>query len=153
MSTTDRITQTRALQIVEAYGGDPDTWPRGERAAVIALSQSSPAVSESIARARRLDALLAEDAIPDMPAGLAERLQPPARLAGAADKGRLRLGFGGRLPAYAVAATLCLGVFVGFIGDRAAVSPYSNSETLIAAALSGAESSFLSYTETPEEGA
>ena len=43
---------------LEAYGADPDRWPAAERAAALALLQSSPAAAQSQRDAAALDQLL-----------------------------------------------------------------------------------------------
>jgi len=50
---------TRLKRLIEAHGADPQRWPPDERAAALALLESSPEAQALVAEARRLDALLA----------------------------------------------------------------------------------------------
>lgn len=60
------MTRERALEIIGAYGAAPARWPDTERAAVLALAHSDPAVHEALAAAGPLDTLLCNWAL-DVP--------------------------------------------------------------------------------------
>ncbi len=63
----------RFLAMVDAYGGDPERWPAGERDAALILARSSLDAARALASARTTDALLqsASDRGIDDQAGLA----------------------------------------------------------------------------------
>ncbi len=58
---------SRFRAIVEAYGANPERWPRGERNAALAFREAEPEAAEPIlAEARALDVLLNEATIRDL---------------------------------------------------------------------------------------
>jgi hypothetical protein len=61
------MTPERFQEILDAYGGDANRWPAGERAAAEALAARSPAAQRARAAAQRLDRLLDRLPIPDAP--------------------------------------------------------------------------------------
>ena len=59
------MTETRALEIIAAYGADPARWPAAERAALRALA-ARPAVAAALVNAAALDGLLGDWARADV---------------------------------------------------------------------------------------
>jgi hypothetical protein len=57
---------SRLSAILEAYGADPARWPAGEREAALALTRSSVPAARALAEARLLDAMLQQQAFPDI---------------------------------------------------------------------------------------
>jgi hypothetical protein len=56
------MNETRLLELIDAYGADPERWPAGDRAAALALLARSAAARTALAEASELDRLL--DAAP-----------------------------------------------------------------------------------------
>ena len=81
--STAGMTLNRLRTIVEAYGADPRRWPEAERGSAETLVAESAAARDLVARAGRLDAVLAE-AVADVPDAALARLTaatafPPPR--------------------------------------------------------------------------
>lgn len=101
--------ERRFREILDAHGGDPRRWPEAERAAAAAFLRDHPQAEEWRAEAAALDAML--DAAPAPPPSdlLARRI-----LAGAPKPASVT-----RFAGAALAASLALGVLLGFGGVRA----------------------------------
>ena len=56
----------RFSAILEAYGADPQRWPSDEREDALALTKSSVPAARALAEARALDAVLLQQAFPDI---------------------------------------------------------------------------------------
>jgi hypothetical protein len=56
----------RFSAILEAYGADPQRWPSDEREDALALTKSSVPAARALAEARALDAILLQQAFPDI---------------------------------------------------------------------------------------
>jgi hypothetical protein len=56
----------RFSAILEAYGADPRRWPSDEREDALALTKSSVPAARALAEARILDAVLLQQAFPDI---------------------------------------------------------------------------------------
>jgi hypothetical protein len=52
------MNETRLKRLIEAYGAEPERWPAGDRAAALALLDTSAEARAMMAEARRLDQLL-----------------------------------------------------------------------------------------------
>jgi anti-sigma factor RsiW len=68
------MTEERLRALVDAYGGDPQRWPPGEREAALGVLQSSSQARAAVAQARELDAKLGEASAVPVPAALTNRL-------------------------------------------------------------------------------
>ena len=109
------MTEDRLIELIEAWGADPDGFPEAERAAAKALLAAHPQrFAAALAEARALDAALAR--MPDV-------LPPPAlteALVASAPKPRHAAG-GFRVPKFAPwapasgAAALAAGLFIGLM--------------------------------------
>lgn len=118
--TDKTLSEEELVALIGAYGADPEAWPEATRAAAgAALALPSPAVSEALAEARALDALLAD--LPEFrpPAGLAKRIladapSPPRAAGGVWRRLKERALPGGQLwPAGAALASLVMGLLIG----------------------------------------
>ena len=54
------MNETRLKRLIEAYGAEPERWPAGDRAAALALLDTSAEARALVAEARRLDRLPAD---------------------------------------------------------------------------------------------
>ena len=104
--------RTRAIEIIEAYGGHPAAWPDAERAAAEALVAEDIRLRTMMTEARELDRVLRDwacelvaatevDAMAAADAALAARAEPPGR------RWLPRAAFGGLL-----AASLAVGALL-----------------------------------------
>ncbi|WP_084398386.1 hypothetical protein [Henriciella aquimarina] len=115
------MTDERLLELIDAYGADPMSWPEAEREAALARLKAYPARFEgALEAARQLDHAFAADTMPDAPSGLAERIladapaQSPARGAGLGARLKTILFPNGlRWPAGATLAALMMGLMAG----------------------------------------
>ena len=157
MTSRPDITHQRVLDLIEAYGSDPGTWPEAEREAAMALLRAQPARFEAaLAEARMLDAAFAGAPVPDVPAGLAERILADAPVARpvsgggeslAARLGRFIFPNGARWPAGATLAALLMGVSAGLATAPAtAGEEYESTEEQVLYAALGFDS-FDTYVQ------
>jgi len=120
------MTEARLIELIEAYGGDPEAWPEGERAAALALLSKSEAAQAALSEARALDGLLGAG-------GGTVRADGPlkARIAAIPEPKRVGLlaglwPFGG---IWQPAAGLAAAAVVGFIlGTGAPAAPDSGAD-------------------------
>ncbi len=119
--TDTGMTATRVLELIEAYGGAPDTWPEAERAGAQALIDAQPEVFEAaLLEACRLDGLIAVRPEVEPYTDLYERILDDAPMAevrgrsGLAWFKSLILPQGIRWPAGAAFASLMIGVVGGY---------------------------------------
>jgi len=101
------VTQTEALELIAAYGGDVARWPLEARTGVLALAGADPVVAAALADAQALDTLLAGWAA-DVPGRQFEAaaLIPMSRELPPARRLRARWFAGGTLAASVAAALL-----------------------------------------------
>lgn len=111
----------RLQQLLESYGADPERFPEQERQAARQLLQQVPELSELVQEQAQIDALLAEEALPEPSADLRRALaEIPVRHAHQVGW-RALWPFGSLWqPAMAGAAALCMGIWFGATGE---VSP------------------------------
>lgn len=85
---------SRLSAILEAYGAAPERWPPDEREAALALTKSSVPAARALAKARTLDAVLAEQAFPDIAEDSDRFTQLHAAIVSAAGRRTTRTWFG-----------------------------------------------------------
>lgn len=160
MTSRSTITQDRVLDLIGAYGSDPESWPEDEREAARALLREDPARFEAaLAEARLLDEALLRAPVPDTPAGLAERILADAPRAQSARTGLRALAArfgdfvfpnGARWPAGATLAALVMGMSAGLVTVPANASEdYDSAEEQVLYAALG----FDSFDTYGQEGA
>ncbi|MGE3143253.1 MAG: hypothetical protein AB7L65_08010 [Hyphomonadaceae bacterium] len=126
------MNMTRFKAILDAYGAAPRRWPEAERAAAEAFAAAHEECAALLAEARALDGVL--DAMePHAPSELLfarvmRKAPKPALIARAAWK-----------PAAALAACAIFGVVLGFGGGALAPQSADATDTMISAALQGAD--------------
>lgn len=116
------MTETRVLELIEAYGPEPAAWPEAERGAAEAVLRAAPdAFADAIEGARLLDAALADLPEPQAPAGLAERIIASAPTASAntqpgfLSKVKSWLTIGGSIiPSASALASSAVGLIIGY---------------------------------------
>jgi hypothetical protein len=113
--------RTRLAEVLDAYGADPARWPAAERDRLKAHVENTPDLQALLIEAREIDRILASAKPPSVPAGAAARLlaqvgqQKPAATVipfGRA-RARPRPSIWSWGAAAALAASFCLGIFLG----------------------------------------
>jgi len=131
-----KMTESRAREILAAYGGDPARWPRAERGALRRAIRRDPALAAAAREARALDrALAADDGRTDssrLEDAILARAPAPAA----------PIGFGGRIPAFAASAALIAGAVLGFGGALATVDTADPTESMLASAFASSDDMF-----------
>jgi hypothetical protein len=101
------MNETRLLELIDAYGADPERWPAGERPAALALLARSAAARTALAEASALDHLLDAAPAPVAPtADLAARVLARAPRAAVRVRRPLRRFVATALPVAAAAGFL-----------------------------------------------
>ena len=125
----------RVLEVIEAYGADPQVWPDEDRAQVEAAIAQAPDLYEAaLNEARLLDEVLSLETVPEPPISLFEDvLRAAPRGASTQSTSRvwwLRALFpdGVRWPAGAAFASLAMGVGGGFSYAATGPEPYTETE-------------------------
>ncbi|MEM9054823.1 MAG: hypothetical protein AAGB16_05810 [Pseudomonadota bacterium] len=151
--TEIRITIERVLELIEAYGAEPGGWPKEERVSAKALLAAQPdQFATALAEARKLDALLLEEQMPDPSTGLADALLAAApqpveqqqNLFGSL--GSILFPQGVRWPAGAALASLMMGL-VGGYAYASTGAGYDQAESAYYSAFGFDESSTWLATE------
>ncbi|WP_300393591.1 hypothetical protein [Henriciella sp.] len=148
----------RLYDLIAAYGAEPMAWPEDERdAAMVHLKAHPDRFAVALDEARALDLAFEREALPDVPAGLAERIleaAPAAHSALAGWAGRLRemvFPNGLRWPAGATAAALVMGVSAGiFSAPATADDGYQTAEEEVVYAALGYDG-FEAYIQEVDE--
>lgn len=130
--------QERFFQIIEAYGAKPERWPDAERADAEAFVTANPDLAAmALAEARELDAILGPaeadisdllerrilQGLPELPAAAAPRWIAPA----------------------AVAASLLVGVFIGFASGALTVGTGSEADAIYAEVFGGFDEDWVDW--------
>jgi hypothetical protein len=100
------MNETRLLELVDAYGADPERWPAGERAAALASLARSGAARAALAEATELDRLLDVAPAPAPTPDLATRVLARAPTAAVRVPRPLRRFIATALPVAAAAGLL-----------------------------------------------
>lgn len=142
--TETSLSYDRVKAILDAYGADPAHWPEAERAAMKRAVSSLAEFTALRDEQAGLDHLLNQDRIALDAAALKARILVTApRPAPQASRGRV----GGRIPAFAAAASLVVGSLLGFVTAAATVNRDMAAENLLADAFAEPASAAL-YIET-----
>ncbi len=119
--TVTEMTNDRVIELIEAYGAEPMTWPEEERDLAKARIAADPEIfAEALAEARSLDHLLAREEIAEPSSALTDTILANAPKASRARQGLLgglsSLLFpqGARWPAGAALASLAMGLVGGY---------------------------------------
>ncbi len=119
--TDQTITPDRVFELIEAYGAEPGAWPQDERDAALHLLNTQPDMfAAAINEARALDALLANDPVPEPSAALSAAILSQAPTARPVRKGvfgqisAVIFPNGARWPAGAAFASLMTGLVGGY---------------------------------------
>jgi hypothetical protein len=107
----------RLKEVLATYGADPVHWPAGERAKLLASMAEAPALA---AEAAEIDLVLGRAAMVNVPAHLAARIT--AASGGSAPAAVVHIPSARRsswswISAAALAASLALGVYIGFASN------------------------------------
>jgi hypothetical protein len=111
-----KMNTERLKAVLATYGADPAHWPVGERAALLGGMNEVPALA---AEAAEIDLVLGRAAMVKVPAHLAARITAAS---GGSPPAGVRMPSPGHSPwswisAAALAASLALGVFIGFASN------------------------------------
>ncbi len=110
------MTEQRLLELIAAYGSDPDRWPVEKRAAAIALLKQSFESGQAIRREAALDALLSQDVVTPADTAFRDRIEriPGNTTTGPGSLLRTLWPFGGLWqPAAGLAAAALFGLVTG----------------------------------------
>ena len=115
------MTETRLLDLIGAYGSDPQRWPRAERAAALTRLQASDAGQQLLAAEASLDVVMASDPAPAVEPRLRQRVLSIPALEPAPRPSPVRPGLARRMspfvefwqPAAGLAAAALVGFAVG----------------------------------------
>lgn len=136
------MSDDRVLELIEAYGADPDLWPEDERAAARARLDASPDLfADALASAREIDAMICEADMALPSDALMERLLadiPQAVPAGANWLERVRglIAPPGQIwPIGAALASLVLGAMIGLNVSAPVTATLDEDEAIVYAAL------------------
>lgn len=128
----------RLLLLIEAYGAEPMAWPEDEREAAMAHLAANRAMFEpALEEARALDMAFEIDELPDVPAGLAERILEAAPQASAGTSRRglslksILMPNGARWPAGAALASLAMGLVGGYAAAATGTPDYESPEQTV----------------------
>lgn len=133
IARTTEITEDRVRALIDAYGADPNRWPKGERDLALSHIANDPALRAALDETRVLDTMLDAASVPEPSLALRVALNEiPDRQRGTDWFAWLGIFTAPWQPAAGLAAAGILGLWVG-VTQPNIPTPFSPADTQLVA--------------------